>query len=178
MDLYDLCIFKVSSLPLQWCHNARDGVWNIRRFDCLLNRWFGRRSTKISNLRAAGLCKGNPSVTGGFLSQRASDAQSVSIWWRFHTFHDCSSIIAAQPQHAPTCLFLGTFSSSFPDQLAIKNDYCNFNGRRYTAKYIINIPCFVYITDVNWFIQLIKPCSPGPYFWHWGNRNNVLAQEM
>ena len=28
--------------------------------------------------------EGNPSVTGGFPSQRASDADNVSIWWRHH----------------------------------------------------------------------------------------------
>ena len=31
-----------------------------------------------------GLCEGNPPVTGGFPSQRASNAENVSIWWRHH----------------------------------------------------------------------------------------------
>ena len=49
-----------------------------------LNRLFRRRSKKTSKLRVTGLCSGNSSVTGGFPSQRASNAENVSIWWRFH----------------------------------------------------------------------------------------------
>ena len=30
-----------------------------------------------------GLCEGNPPVTNGFPSQRASDAENVSNWWRY-----------------------------------------------------------------------------------------------
>ena len=29
-------------------------------------------------------CEGNPPMTGGFPSQRASKAEDVSIWWRHH----------------------------------------------------------------------------------------------
>ena len=37
---------------------------------------------RTSKLRVTGLCEGNPMVTGGFPSQRASNAENVSIWWR------------------------------------------------------------------------------------------------
>ena len=33
-----------------------------------------------------GLCAGNSPVTGGFPSQRASNAENISIWWRHHDF--------------------------------------------------------------------------------------------
>ena len=72
------------TFPLQWCQNERDSVWNYRRLDCLLNRLFRRISKKTSKLRVTGLCEGNPPVTGGFPSQRASNAENVSIWWRHH----------------------------------------------------------------------------------------------
>ena len=58
---------KIRWSSLQWRHNERDGVSNHRRLDCLLNRLFRRRSTKPP--------KGNPPVTGGFPSQRASKAE-------------------------------------------------------------------------------------------------------
>ena len=64
-------------VPLQWCHNERDGVSNHRRLDCLLNRLFRRRSKKISNTAPL-----TP-------SQRASNAENVSIWWRHHAFVWC-----------------------------------------------------------------------------------------
>ena len=41
-------------------------------------------SKKTSKLRDTGLCKGNSPVTGGFPSQKASNAKNVSIWWRHH----------------------------------------------------------------------------------------------
>ena len=51
---------------LQWRHNERDAVSNLRCLDWLLNRLFRHRSKKTSKLRVTGLWEGNPSVTGGF----------------------------------------------------------------------------------------------------------------
>ena len=55
---------------LQWRHNECDGVSNHRRFDCLFNRLFRRRSKETSKLRITGLCEGNSPVTGEFPAQR------------------------------------------------------------------------------------------------------------
>ena len=66
----------------------RNGVSNHQCFDCLLSCLFRRKSKKTSNLRVAGIFEGNSPVTGEFTgelpAQRASDAESVSIWWRHH----------------------------------------------------------------------------------------------
>ena len=43
--------FALFGLSLQWCHNERDDVSNHRRLDCLLSRFFRRRSKKTSKLR-------------------------------------------------------------------------------------------------------------------------------
>ena len=64
--------------------HERDGASNHRRLDCLLNRLFRCRSKKTSNLHVPGLCEGNPPVIGGFPSQRACNANNVSILWRRH----------------------------------------------------------------------------------------------
>ena len=74
----------IFAYPLQRLHNERLGVSNHRRLDCLLNRLFKRLSKETSKLHITGLCEGNPLVIGGFLSQKASDAETVSIWWRHH----------------------------------------------------------------------------------------------
>ena len=42
------------------------------------------RSTKTSKLRVSGFCEGNPPVSGGLPSQRARNAEDISIWWRRH----------------------------------------------------------------------------------------------
>ena len=73
-----------SARSLQWCHNERDGVSNHRRLDRLLNPLFRSRSKKTSKLRVTGLCEWNSPVTGGFPSQRSSDAENVFIWWRHY----------------------------------------------------------------------------------------------
>ena len=52
--------------------------------DGLRNRLFRRRSKKTSKFRVTGLCEGNSPVTGQFPSQRTSNAENVSIWWRHH----------------------------------------------------------------------------------------------
>ena len=69
------------SMASQWCHNECQSVSNHRRLYCLINRLFWRRSNKTSKLWVTGLCEGNPPVTGGFPSQRASYTESVFIWW-------------------------------------------------------------------------------------------------
>ena len=74
-------------LPLQWRHNECDDVSNHRHLDCLLNRLSMRKWKKSSKLGVTCLCEGNSSVTGEFPTQRASNAENVSIWWR----HDCAS---------------------------------------------------------------------------------------
>ena len=71
-------------ITLLWCHNEREGVSNHRRLNYLLNRLFRRGSKKTSKLRVTGLYEGNPSVTGGFPSEKASNAERISIWWRHH----------------------------------------------------------------------------------------------
>ena len=79
---------KTRNLPSrstsQWLHYERNGVSNHRCIDCLLSRLFRRRSKKTSKLRVTGLCEGNPPVTGGFPSQRASNEENFSIWWRHY----------------------------------------------------------------------------------------------
>ena len=69
---------------LQWRHNGQDGVSNHQPHDCLLHRLFRRRSKKTSKLRATGLCVENSPETGEFPTQRASNVENVSIWWRHH----------------------------------------------------------------------------------------------
>ena len=78
-----------ASLPvpysaLQWRNNEHDSVSNHQPHDCLLNRLFRRRSKKTSKLRVTGLCEGNSPVTDDFPTQRVSNAENVSIWWRHH----------------------------------------------------------------------------------------------
>ena len=44
------------------------------------------RSKKTSKLRVTGLCEVNSPVTSEFPTQRASNAENVSIWWHHHVF--------------------------------------------------------------------------------------------
>ena len=79
-----MILMMESVITLQWRHNGRDSVSNHQLRGCLLNRLFSRRSKKTAKLRVTGLCAGNSPVTGEFPAQRASNAGSVSIWWRHH----------------------------------------------------------------------------------------------
>ena len=78
---------------LEWRHNGRDSVSNHQPDDCLFNRLFRRRSKKTSKLRVAGLCAGNSPGTGEFPAQMASNAETVSIWWRHHGCVRCAFCI-------------------------------------------------------------------------------------
>ena len=50
---------KIISNALHWRHNEHDGVSINQPHDCLLNRFFRRRSKKTPKLRVTGLCAGN-----------------------------------------------------------------------------------------------------------------------
>ena len=76
--------YMFSKSSLQWRQNEHDGVSNHQPHVCLLNSLFRRRSKKTSKFRVAGHWAGNSPVTGEFPTQRASNAENVSIWWRHH----------------------------------------------------------------------------------------------
>ena len=82
-----MCYNRFQDFSLQWRHNGCDGVSDHQPYDCLLNPLFRRRWKKPSKLHVTGLCEGNSPVwrvTGEFPVQRASDAENVSIWRRYH----------------------------------------------------------------------------------------------
>ena len=70
--------------PLQWRHNESFGVSNHQPHDCLLSRLFKAQIKEKSKLRVTGFCAGNSQVIDEFPTQRASNAENVSIWWRHH----------------------------------------------------------------------------------------------
>ena len=78
--IYPISTIHLSAVRETSCHHS-DVIWarwylKYRRLECLLSRClFRRRSKKISKLRITGLCEGNPPVTDGFPSQRASNAE-------------------------------------------------------------------------------------------------------
>ena len=76
-----LDVWYIWIITLQWRHNERDGVSYHWRVNCLLNRLFRRWKHQSS---VTGFCEGNPSVAGGFPSQRARNAENLSISWRHH----------------------------------------------------------------------------------------------
>ena len=68
-------------------HNERDGVSNDRNLDCLFNpvcSGADQRKHQRSTPLAFVSCEGNSSVTGKFPTQRASNAENVSILWGHH----------------------------------------------------------------------------------------------
>ena len=108
---------------LQWRHDKRNGVSNHHRLDYLLNRLFRRRSKKTSKLCVTGLCEGNPPVTTGVPSQRTSNMENVSIWWRHHDIWVITShcfyvglITHLCTRRVDWCVFHTTCLLSYPDQ--------------------------------------------------------------
>ena len=84
-------MFHKSIFSLRWRHNEWYGVSHHQPHHCLLSRLSGRRSNKTSKLRVTGFCDGNSPMTGEFPAQMASNAETVSIWWRHHVvlYHFC-----------------------------------------------------------------------------------------
>ena len=83
VSVIDRVLSEYSS-SLEWRHNGHNGISNHQPHDCSLNRLFRPKSQKTSQLHVTGLCEGNSLVTGEFPTQRASNAENVSIWWHHH----------------------------------------------------------------------------------------------
>ena len=97
-------------ITLRWRHNEWDGVSNHQPHDCLLNCLSGRRSKKTSKPRVTGLCVGNSPVTGEFPAQMASNAETVSIWWRHHVLRISIVRIIVSPFPTQTSYYLTHFT--------------------------------------------------------------------
>ena len=64
-----------------WTSHEREDVSNHLQFDCLVNNLFRLTDGRIyPSSRMTAFGEGNPPVTGGFPSQRASNAETIS--WR------------------------------------------------------------------------------------------------
>ena len=70
------------SESLQWCHMTLMAPKVTYSFPELQSVLANIKENQSSTLLA--LCERNPQVTGGFPSQRASDADSVSMSWPHH----------------------------------------------------------------------------------------------
>ena len=53
---------------------------------------YAGRSKKTSKLRATGYFAGNSPAIGEFPTQRANNAENVSIWWRHHVKARCLAL--------------------------------------------------------------------------------------
>ena len=142
---------------LWWRQNEREGVSNHRHLDCLLNCLFRCRSKKASKLHVTGLCEGNPPMTGGFPSQRASNMENVSIWlhhhagWKIKISHEYWCV-----HH--TCVIEKTF-------------YCNLIINRLFRSMCDNI-----ILQVNSFYQSSIPSTENTIIW-WSRPWMAVGQE-
>ena len=96
-------------------------------------------SKKISKLRGTGLCEGNPPMTGGFPSPRASNAENVSIWWRHRVIKILPSteVIITVPVPANVCICLHNTLSPV---------YTNQNIQNFVA--LCNYPHM----DIHWLV--------------------------
>ena len=122
---------KCPGMSSLWRHNRCDGVSNHQPHNCLLNRWFMRRSKKTSKLRVTGLSAGNSPVTGEFPAQMASNAENFSIWWRHHAV---PSSVGTFPWHKP--IHITSLWPDFHIQLAYLNSTPpGQNGRHFGRRH-------------------------------------------
>ena len=95
---------------LQWCHNERHGVSNLRHLHCFSQQFVQVHiKQNIKAPRITCLCEGNPPVTDGFPSQRASNAENVSIWWRHHELVPNSSASWGFRGNKAVCICFGVY---------------------------------------------------------------------
>ena len=146
-------------MSLDWRHNERNGVSNHRRLDCLINRLFRRISKKTPKLRVTGLCEGNPPVTGGFPSQRASNEENVSIRWRHHVL--LKTWCPLSPGHPQLPCLTKTVGIELSKNISFKctlSDAIQHMGRGFKSVGLLVLHCCR-----SWIVDIfILRRSPGP----------------
>ena len=93
VSIYD--VIMCNCQELQWCQTRFMMFKITSNLTCLFNSMFRGTLKKTSKPALLTLCEGNPSVTGGFPSQRANYAESISISW-YHHGEYMKQIITAQ----------------------------------------------------------------------------------
>ena len=163
---------------LRWRHNGHDGVSNHQPHDCLLNRLFGRRSKKRSKHRVASLCAGNSPGTGEFPTQMASNAETVSIWWRHLAFHRNIDWLSNQSTSTKVYFWHVRIRCPFPffNHRTMCSAKCNkgirhmgeniltlkavvlwqYNSASCVTGWLLYIPYGIFMTDLNHLASLDK----------------------
>ena len=103
---------------LHWRHNDRDGVSNHQPRDCLLIRAQIKENIKAPR---------HWPVTGEFPTQRESNAENVSIWWRHHDIDELKNwygVLTADQIWQLLVQDLNNFKTSNICVCVIYSDWC------------------------------------------------------
>ena len=100
LPYWNICCFNCRAGTVPCFHNSKLGVrvyfsisitltskwaqWRLKSPASRLCIFVQTQIKEVSKLRVTGLCEGNSPVTGEFPAQRASNAENISIWWRYH----------------------------------------------------------------------------------------------
>ena len=141
-------------ITIQWRHNHH-------RIDCLLNRLYRRRSKKTSKLRSTGPYEGNPPTCDRWIpSQKASNEENVSIWWRHHDVNPAGTHninTTKQRTNRASCVVkTGQKSAKNCDVDKIKQRiklYSTYCSRSYSITAVITAPYSRYI----WLLCHFRP---------------------
>ena len=113
---------------------AKHDVWNHRLLHCFSTVCFDVHQRKHQSFVLLVLCEGNPPVTGGFPSQKASNAESISMRWCHHvaprypaTLIRIVSVCNMLRHHLHICMGVGVgmsqMYSCFDQQSCVKGSY-------------------------------------------------------
>ena len=86
---------------LQWHHKEHHSVSNhqLPMFYSVVYSGADLKKKNPPKLRVTGLCAGNSPMISEFLARRASNAESISIWWRHHILHTLSEDMVRGRDH-------------------------------------------------------------------------------
>ena len=124
------------------CHDAS----NHWKLDCLFNSWFRLAIKYDKSSKFLALCERNLMVTCGFPSQRASNAETVSMSWspyvslcsqNFKSQNTISFLDSTLKQIFKTQSFIPTFK----DDLTFQNYKLLWNHTRELISYSIKLNC-------------------------------------
>ena len=88
-SLWTSKFWQICNLQLPHCNDIIMGMlaFRITSTTIVYSTLYSRRiSKKTPKVRITGLSAGNSQVTSEFPTQRASNAENVSIWWHYHDF--------------------------------------------------------------------------------------------
>ena len=136
-------------------------TWNHWQLNCLINSLIRLTTKETPKLRINGIHEGNPLLTSGFTSQRARNAESISVQTVISVFYIChfsvSCSIMLYNVECGAVIARSIFSQTFTKDTPLWGVFCGSS-----IWLIFSVRYFIYLTILDSVITVLDSVMAVP----------------